>query len=83
MPAIKDNLMDENWRDQSVSISLHVQQRVFWPFSQDYCLDIVGFNSCRIVMEYPTFLLIIMIVKVLTMVGRLSFLCLKVKKLFC
>ena len=34
-------------------------------------------------MEYPTFLLIIMIVKVLTMVGRLSFLCLKVKKLFC
>lgn len=34
-------------------------------------------------MEYPTFLLIIMIVKVFTMVGRLSFLCLKVKKLFC
>ena len=44
-----------------------------WPFSVDYCLDIVGSNSCRIVMEDPTFLLIIMIVKVLTMVGRLSF----------
>ena len=55
----------------------------FWPFSLDYCLDIVGSNSCRIVMEDPTFLLLIVIVKVLTMVGRLNFLCLKVKKLFC
>ena len=85
--AIKDNLMDENGRDQSVSIShnQHVQERGFWPFSQGYCLDIVGSNSCRIVMEDATFFfLIIMIVKVLNMVGRLSFfLCLKVKKPFC
>ena len=40
----------------------------------------VGSNSCRIVLEDPTFLLIIMLVKVLTMVGRLSFFMFKSEK---
>lgn len=30
MPAIKDNLMDENWRDQSVSISHNTFNRGFF-----------------------------------------------------
>ena len=86
VPVIKDDLMDENGRDQSVSIShnQHVQERGFWPFSQGYCLDIVGSNSCRIVMEDATFFFDNYDCQSFDYCGSLKFfLCLKVKKPFC